>query len=190
MDVYPALKTAQEGWFAYSVNPMLDYAPLRNSPQLPVVKELSFGNPYPAGWEPMAQFNTTYSFTVTKHDGSLSVRTNETFVSTEAVSELGATPVRPRVSLPRSFQVDGVAAGISRVLETATPLVTWGAPVLGTATGYVLQITRYSTDTSTRSPMWPASTWGLMSGACACHRDCSLRGTTTCCGSRRSTCRG
>ena len=68
-------------------------------------------------------------------------------VSTEAVSELGSTPVRPRVSLPRSFQVDGEAAGTSRVLETATPLVTWVAPVLGTVTGYVLQITRYSTDT-------------------------------------------
>ena len=148
VDVYPALRTAQEGWFDYSVNPMLDYAPLRNSPQLPVVKELSFGNPYPTGWEPMAQFTSTYSFTVTKHDGSLSVRTNETFVSTEAVSELGSTPVRPRVSLPRSFQVDGEAAGTSRVLETATPLVTWVAPVLGTVTGYVLQIARYSTDTN------------------------------------------
>lgn len=148
VDVYPALKTPQEGWFDYTVNPMLDYAPLRNSPQVPVVKELSFGNPYPMGWEPMAHFSSTYSFNVTKHDGSRTVRANESFLSTEAASELGSTPVRPRVSLPRSFQVEGVSAATSRILGTATPLVSWDAPALGTATGYVLQITRYNADIS------------------------------------------
>jgi hypothetical protein len=151
VEVYPTIKTAQEGWFDYTVSPMLTYSPRRNATQVPLVKELSYGNPYPAGWEPMAQLTSTYLFNVMNHDGSRTLRTNETFLSTEAVSDLALAPVRPRVSLPRSLQVEGTAATTPRILATTTPLVTWEPPALGTATGYVLQITRYNPSTSTAS---------------------------------------
>ncbi|HYH96563.1 hypothetical protein [Hyalangium sp.] len=146
VDVYPALKTAQEGWFDYSISAMLSFVPRRTDVQAPLVKELSYGNPYPTGWEPMAQFTSLYSFNVTNHDGSRTQRTSETFLSTEAVSDLASTPVRPRISLPRDFQVDGMPATTPRILGTATPLVTWEQPALGPATGYTLLISRYNVD--------------------------------------------
>ena len=115
VEVYPTLKTAQEGWFDYTVSPMLTYSPRRNATQVPLVKELSYGNPYPARLgSPSPQITSTYSFNVMNHDGSRTLRTNETFLSTEAVSDLASAPVRPRVSLPRSLQVEGMAATTPR----------------------------------------------------------------------------
>jgi hypothetical protein len=148
VDVYPALKTAQEGWFDYSVNPMLSYSPRRTAAPTPLVKELSYGNPYPSGWEPMAQFNSLYSYAVTNHDGSRTLRISESFLSTEAASDLVSSPVRPRISLPRAFQVEGTPATTPRILGSATPLVSWEPPALGTVTGYTLQISRFNTATN------------------------------------------
>ncbi|WP_224245318.1 hypothetical protein [Hyalangium gracile] len=148
VDVFPAYKTAQDGWIDYSVNMMLQFLPRTNEAQTPLVKELSYGNPYPASWEPMVQFTNTYGYNVTNHDGSITLRVTESFVTTEAASTLATTPVRPRISLPRDFQVDGVAATTPRILSSATPLVTWEAPSTGTVVGYTLLISRYNAEFS------------------------------------------
>jgi hypothetical protein len=143
-DVFPTLRTTQDGWIDFSVNSMLRFAARINDVQAPLVKELSYGNPYPLPWEPVAQFTNLYSFNVTNHDRSRTIRTNESFTTIEAVSDLASVPVRPRVSLARDFKVDGIPATTPQILGTATPLVTWEPPALGTATGYVLQIARYN----------------------------------------------
>ncbi|MDC0709467.1 hypothetical protein POL68_13430 [Stigmatella sp. ncwal1] len=85
------------------------------------MRELSYGNPYPATWDAIAQFSSTYSFHVTNHDGSQTYLASESFNSTEAVSDLTSTPVRPRISLPREFKVDGILATTPRLLDSAPP---------------------------------------------------------------------
>jgi hypothetical protein len=140
--VYPALKSAQEGWIDYSVGELLSFFPRGNEAQTPLVKDFMFGNPYPAPWEPVAEFTNTYSFNALKHDGSRSIRTSESFITFEPVSNLTSTPVRPHVSLAQNFKVDGTSATTPRILPTTTPLVTWDAPAIGTATGYTLLISR------------------------------------------------
>ncbi|WP_224365229.1 hypothetical protein [Hyalangium versicolor] len=140
VEVYPALKTAQDGWIDYSPSPMLSYSAQPRDAQTPRVKELAYGNPYPATWDAIAMFTSTYAFDVTNPDGSRTYRASESFASTEAVSDLATTPVRPRISLPRNFKVDGIAATTPQLLGSATPLVTWDPPELGTPTSYTLAI--------------------------------------------------
>ena len=151
LDLYPVLKDPQEGWIDFATGSLLSFFPPRNDAQTPLVREFTYANPYPSPWEPVAQFMVTYSFAITKHDGSRSIRTSESFFTFEPASNLASTPVRPQVSMARDFKVDGQPAQTARVLGTLTPLVTWEPPAVGTATAYTLRIDSSTPGTSTLS---------------------------------------
>jgi hypothetical protein len=140
--LYPLLKDPQDGVVDTSISPLLSFSPPSNEPQTPLAREFSYGNPYPSPWEPLALFSLTYSFTSTNHDGSRSVRGMEFFLQYESPGTLASAPIRPRISLPRDIKVDGTLAQTARILGTATPVVTWEPPALGTVTGYVVRIER------------------------------------------------
>jgi hypothetical protein len=151
LDVLPGMKDPQEGWIDYSISQLLVFVPPRNDAQTPLTREFTYANPYPSPWEPVAQFLLTYSFDITRHDGSRSIRTSESFFTVEPASSVASTPVRPQISLPRDFKVDGQSAQTARMLGTLTPLVTWEPPAVGTATAYTLRIDSSTPGTNTLS---------------------------------------
>lgn len=146
--LYPWLNHPRDGSIDFSTSSLLFFSPPRNEPQTPLVRELSFGNPYPSPWEPLALFSLSYGFTITNHDASRSLPAAESFVVFEPLSSLSADPVRPRVSLPRDIRVDGVPAQTARILGSATPVVSWAPPTLGPVTGYMVVIQHYPASAS------------------------------------------
>jgi hypothetical protein len=143
LEVYPALQDARDGWIDYEVAPMLSFSPpYEDDAQTPIARTLTHGTAYPANWEPFAQFTMDYTFFIPNHDGSRYVTVAETFEESVPVSTLASKPLRPSISLPRDFQVDGQSALPSRILGSATPMVTWTAPALGSPSHYLLTIRR------------------------------------------------
>ncbi|HEX8824351.1 MAG TPA: hypothetical protein VF794_30800 [Archangium sp.] len=148
LTILPALKDARDGWVDYSISMLLTYRAPSRDPQTTLVRRFSYGNPY-TGWEPVGEFISSYSFTLTNHDGSRIGRTSEQFTVNGPLSELTSTAIRPRVSLPRDFKVDGVPAATPRLMGTTTPTVTWEPPTLGSVTSYTLQVLRLLDESNT-----------------------------------------
>jgi hypothetical protein len=151
VEFYPMLHDTRDGWIDFAVSPMLALYPGRSETQSLVTRDLTYGNPYPSAWEPIAFFYHSYFFSQPNHDGSRSATLTETSELYLSVSGLASQPaVKPVISMPRDLKVDGLPAFPSRLLETTTPQVTWEAPALGTPSDYVLVIRRSNPTPPTR----------------------------------------
>ncbi|HYO69795.1 MAG TPA: hypothetical protein VEU33_27335 [Archangium sp.] len=142
LEVYPALRTARDGWIDYEIAAMLSFYPPEEEPQTPLALTVSHGTAYPPDWEPTAEVVTSYAVSLSNHDGSRTIQTEERFEVGVPTSTLASRPIQPLISLPRNFQVDGQPVLPSRILASATPLVTWEAPALGSPSHYLLGIHR------------------------------------------------
>jgi hypothetical protein len=142
LTLYPTLKDARDGWVDYSVSSLLSFLPPSNDAQTLLVRRFTYGNPFPAGWEPTAEFTSVFFFTLTNHDGTRTVRASEQFLVNGPLGEITSAPVRPQLSLPQDFRVDGLPATTARLMGTTTPMVTWGPSTLGLPTRYTLQVLR------------------------------------------------
>jgi hypothetical protein len=142
VEVYPGLHDARDGWIDYTFAAMLSFYPPRDEPQTPLVRTLSHGTAYPTNWEPTADFVLSYGISIPNHDGSRTTLSEERFEVGVPTSTLASRPIQPVISLPRNLQVDGQPAFPSRILGSATPLLTWEAPALGKPSRYMLWIHR------------------------------------------------
>ncbi|WP_257463578.1 hypothetical protein [Archangium lipolyticum] len=116
---------------------------LQDGARSTLVRKLTYGNPFPNTWELVGWTYSSYSTPITSADGMLSTSRQDIFVVQEHLLELTSAPIQPRLSLPRRFLIDGVAASESRTLGVISPMVTWEPPVLGSPSAYNLRIERY-----------------------------------------------
>ncbi|AKJ08073.1 hypothetical protein ATI61_107508 [Archangium gephyra] len=142
VEVYPGLQHARDGWIDYEVAAMLSFSPPSDDPQTPLVRTLTHGTAYPTDWEPITQVTQAYDISLSNHDGSRTILSEEAFEAWGPASALASRPIQPLISLPRDFQVDGQPALPPRILASATPRLTWEAPALGSPSHYVLLIGR------------------------------------------------
>ncbi|WP_338871067.1 fibronectin type III domain-containing protein [Myxococcus stipitatus] len=107
---------------------------------------LKFGNPYPSSWGVLSYLSFSYRVTETVPDGSgRTVSLSGTNGGYDMLDNLISGPVVPRVSPPRAVTIDGVKASTPREVGTASPVVAWEPPVLGTPNSYRVGLFRYDT---------------------------------------------
>ncbi|QSQ11224.1 hypothetical protein [Myxococcus landrumensis] len=108
---------------------------------------LKFGNPYPASWGVLSNLSFFYRVIETVPDGSgRSVALSATNGGFDTLDSVISGPVVPRVSPPRVLTIDGLKASTPREVGTASPVIAWEPPALGSPDSYRVGLFRYETD--------------------------------------------
>ncbi|WP_342378547.1 fibronectin type III domain-containing protein [Myxococcus stipitatus] len=138
----PAAHGVSEGWIGYS-GTLLTLRPPA-APMANVTTRLRFGNPFPSNWGVVAIASASYRVMEPVPDGSgRLLRLSASNVVHDTLDNVIAGPVVPRVSPPRSLTIDGVPASTPRVVGTASPVIAWEPPALGTPSAYRVRLNRY-----------------------------------------------
>ena len=142
--VMPAAHGLSDGWVGYSGEALSLMLPRGTS--FNFTRRLSYGNPFPSSWAMVA--GAQYSFRVLEAvpDGSGSMFSlSGNMYSYEQLDSYIAGPVVPKVSPPREVTIDGVPASTPREVGTASPVIAWLPPVVGTPNFYRVFIYRFDT---------------------------------------------
>jgi hypothetical protein len=140
--VMPATHGLQHGWVGYSGE--LLTLTLPRGASYDFTRRLSYGNPFPSSWGKVgsAQYSFRTLQPVPNGGGSQYYLTGS--ISTyDRFENFIAGPVQPRVSPPRELTIDGVAASVPREVGSASPVISWLPPTLGTATAYRVSLYRF-----------------------------------------------
>lgn len=141
--VVPGAHGLSDGWIGYSGMLLLLRPPV-TTPMSDFTARLRFGNPYPSNWGVVGYATSNYRVMEPVPDGSgRLVRLTATNTANDRLDNLIAGPVGPRVSPPRALTIDGVKASTPREVGTASPVVAWDPPVLGTPTAYRVRLDLY-----------------------------------------------
>ncbi|WP_044891090.1 hypothetical protein [Myxococcus hansupus] len=142
--VMPAAHGLSDGWVGYSGETLSLMLPRGTS--FNFTRRLSYGNPFPSSWEMVAAAQYTFRVLEEVPDGSgtlFSLGAN--MYTYEELDSYVAGPVVPRVSPPREVTIDGVPASTPREVGTASPVIAWLPPVVGTPSLYRVLIYRFDT---------------------------------------------
>jgi hypothetical protein len=108
-------------------------------------QRVNVGNPFPSTWNLAAQFQ--HLFIINQRHPQWAQNVTGTLhmflVMVEPLQNVAGGIVRPRLSPPRQFMIDGVPAEQTRNLGARSPLVTWEPPATGTVTRYELTVQEY-----------------------------------------------
>lgn len=140
--VTPAAHGLADGWVGYSGE--LLSLQLPRGASYDFTRRLTYGNPFPSSWGTVGAVQ--YSFRTLQPIPSSSggqFYLSGTMVTYDRLDRLVAGPLQPRVSPPRELSIDGVAASVAREVGTASPVISWRAPTLGTASAYRVAIYRF-----------------------------------------------
>ncbi|WP_164008766.1 hypothetical protein [Pyxidicoccus trucidator] len=140
--VMPATHGLQDGWVGYSGELLTLQLP--RGAAYDFTRRLSYGNPFPSSWDLVG--SAQYSFRTLQplpNSGGTQVYLSGTLLSYDRLANLIASPVLPRVSPPRELTIDGVAASVPREVGSASPVIAWLPPTLGTPSAYRVSITWY-----------------------------------------------
>jgi hypothetical protein len=99
---------------------------------------MSYGNPFPAEWQPFVTVGTAFEvlYTVPAVDGGTSTARSEVGAISRSIPLADAQngPIAPAITPVRNVMIDGVPIAQSLPTVSASPVITWDAPALGTAT--------------------------------------------------------
>lgn len=143
--VTPAAHGLQHGWVSYSGEVLSLQLPRASSYDF--TRRLTYGNPFPPSWSLVGSASYSFRTLQTVPDGS-----GSTFYVTgslgtyDRLENLVAGPIQPRVSSPRELRIDGVPASVARQVGSASPLITWTPPTLGSPSAYQVSIYRVTND--------------------------------------------
>ncbi len=118
---------------------------LKNRDQNPIVTDLDYGtvgygNPYPSTWSPVLNVEYEVNVSYTASGAATPVEApGEVFVSTVQMPAAGSG-VGPIIGPVRNIKLDGLDLTLPQTVGSATPAITWDAPLLGVPTVYQLTI--------------------------------------------------
>ncbi len=99
---------------------------------------LSYGNPFPAEWQPFVTVGTAFEvlYTAPATDGGTSTARSEVGAISRAIPLADAQngPIGPAITPVRNVMMDGVPISQGLPTVAAAPVITWDAPALGTPT--------------------------------------------------------
>jgi hypothetical protein len=140
--VVPAAHGLANGWIGYSGELLTLGLPTSHTDDL--VRRLSFGNPYPSSWGVVGQ--VSHSFQTTVQVPGYSPRSNVASITQwDRLDRLIANPISLRLSPPRELTLDGVSAYSPRMVGSASPVIGWKPPAIGTPrAGYSIRLYKYA----------------------------------------------
>jgi hypothetical protein len=139
--VMPAAHGLQHGWVGYSGEVLTLQLPRGASYDF--TRRLTYGNPFPSSWSLVG--STQYAFRVSQPNpnGGSPLQLSALMLTYDRLENLVAGPMQPRVSPPRGLTIDGVAASVSRQVGSASPVIAWQPPTLGSPSAYRVTFYRY-----------------------------------------------
>lgn len=143
--VMPAAHGLSDGWVGYSGEALSLTFPRGTS--FNFTRRLSYGNPFPSSWEMVG--GAQYSFRVQAEvpgGSGLRVYLSGNMYTYERLDSLVAGPILPRVSPPRELTIDGLPASDSREVGSASPVIAWLPPTVGSPAAYRVAIYRFRED--------------------------------------------
>jgi hypothetical protein len=100
------------------------------------------GNPFPASWPKVVTVRYATLVQYAYPDGGVRALTT-TLVTQDLLSNVGRTPLVPRVTPPQQLRVEGADA-LQRAQISRVPTLSWQAPVTGTPTSYGVTVYHFS----------------------------------------------
>ncbi|TQF15293.1 fibronectin type III domain-containing protein [Myxococcus llanfairpwllgwyngyllgogerychwyrndrobwllllantysiliogogogochensis] len=145
LDIVPGPHGLADGWIGYT-GELLTLS-LPRGAAYDFTARLKFGNPYPSNWGLVGVVSYSFRNLEALPDGSGRLGSiSGSYTAWDEFDHLIAGPVSPRVSPPRSFTIDGVPASVPRKVGTASPVLAWVPPAIGTPTAYRVAISRLDLD--------------------------------------------
>ncbi|WP_426733509.1 hypothetical protein [Myxococcus faecalis] len=145
LDLVPGPHGLQEGWIGYTGELLTLSLPRGTSYDL--TARLRFGNPYPSNWGVIGVVGYSFRNQERMPDGSGRLGSiNGSYTEWDAVDNLIAGPLVPKLSPPLAFTIDGVSATIPRRVGTVSPVLAWTPPLVGTPSAYRVSIQRFDPD--------------------------------------------
>jgi hypothetical protein len=144
--VMPAAHGLANGWIGYSGELLTLRLPTGQTDDL--VRRLSFGNPFPSTWGVAGEASHSFR-TAVQVAGYPTYYNTASIYQIDRLDKLIANPVALRLSPPRELTLDGVSAYSPRMVGSASPVIGWKPPAIGTATaGYNIRLYKYAPNTS------------------------------------------
>jgi hypothetical protein len=139
--VMPAAHGLANGWIGYSGELLTLRLPSTYTQDL--VRRLSFGNPFPSSWGLVGEVQHTFRIPV-QVAGYSTYYNSASIYHMDQLDKLIANPVSLRLSPPRDLTLDGLSAYSSRLVGSASPVIGWKPPAVGTPTaGYYIRLYKY-----------------------------------------------
>lgn len=143
--VMPAAHGLQSGWVGYSGELLTLQLPRGSSYDF--TRRLTYGNPFPSTWGMVGSAQYSFRTLQPVPDGSGSqFYVTGSMITYDRLDNLVAGPVEPRVSPPRELRIDGVPASVAREVGSASPVISWLPPTLGSVSAYRVSIYRLVND--------------------------------------------
>ncbi|MBZ4395818.1 hypothetical protein [Myxococcus sp. AS-1-15] len=145
LDLVPGPHGLQEGWIGYT-GELLSLS-LPRGTAYDLTARLRFGNPYPSNWGVIGVVSYSFRNQERMPDGSGRLGSiTGGYTEWDAVDNLIAGPLVPKLSPPLAFTIDGVSATIPRRVGTVSPVLAWTPPLVGTPSAYRVSIQRFDPD--------------------------------------------
>ncbi|GEN05767.1 hypothetical protein SAMN05443572_101685 [Myxococcus fulvus] len=153
LDLVPGPHGLREGWVGYS-GELLTLS-LPRGVVYDLTARLKFGNPYPSNWGVVGGLSYSFRNQEPLPDGSgrLGSITGH-YSEWDALDNLIAGPLVPKLSPPRAFTIDGVPASVPRRVGTASPVLEWAPPEFGAPNAYHVSIHRVDPDFGLALTWW------------------------------------
>ncbi|MBZ4418767.1 hypothetical protein [Myxococcus sp. RHSTA-1-4] len=143
--VMPATHGLQHGWVGYSGEVLTLQLPRGASYDF--TRRLTYGNPFPPSWDMVGSAQYSFRTLQPVPDGSgRQLYLSGSMITYDRLENLVAGPVQPRVSPPRELRIDGIAASVAREVGSASPVISWLPPVLGSVSAYWVSVYRVATN--------------------------------------------
>ncbi|HEX8435238.1 hypothetical protein [Archangium sp.] len=140
--VMPAAHGLANGWIGYSGELLTLRLPTGYTQDL--VRRLSFGNPFPSSWGLMGEVQHAFRIPV-QVPGYSTYYNSASIYQMDRLDKLIANPISLSLSPPRELTLDGVSAYTSRMVGSASPVIGWKPPAIGTPTaGYHIRLYKYA----------------------------------------------
>ncbi|NTX35037.1 hypothetical protein HUA74_30585 [Myxococcus sp. CA051A] len=140
--VRPAPHGPADGWVGYAGELLWMNMPQGTASDFPT--RLRFGNPYPSNWGVVGSVSTLYfSPTQLPSNPARFINLASSYTATEAIEDLTAGPVIPKVSPPRSFRIDRKPASDPQRVSSLNPMISWVPPAVGKPTAYEVKVRQY-----------------------------------------------
>jgi hypothetical protein len=140
--ISPAQMGLSYGWVGYAGELLWLDMPLGHRADFQGV--LTYGNPYPAQWEPVGQ---AVSFFRTRHTlpgATIPLTLSAGIMVSDTVANLSSRPIQPLVLPPRELRVDGTEAYTSRSLGLGGHVISWQHPAAGAPNAYRLTVSQHT----------------------------------------------
>ncbi len=137
----PAAHGLGHGWIGYS-GELLTLS-LPRGASYDFTRRLTYGNPFPSTWSVVAAAQYSFrSLQPVPNGNGRQLFLSGSFLTYDRLENLIAGPVQPRISSPRELTIDGVPASVSREVGSASPVIAWLPPTLGTPSAYRVSVSR------------------------------------------------